>query len=77
MPKKTTFKVSLWREFHYSMKVEASSQIEAENKAKAEVESGSATYDHTDTFVSDVECEDPYWDEGEDGECQEDCRGDG
>ena len=63
MPKKTTFQVSLWRETHYELEIEASSYEDAENRARAEIEAGSAAYDHTNIYISGSECLDPHWDE--------------
>ena len=63
MPQKTTFQVALWNETHYLIEVEASSYEDAENRARMEVEAGSAAYDHTAIYISGSEAMDPYWDE--------------
>jgi hypothetical protein len=68
MPKKTTFQVACWRETHYLIEVEATSYDEAENKARAIVDSGSLDkldqYEEAKMmFISDVGCLDPEWDE--------------
>ena len=49
MPKKTTFQVSLWRETHYALEIEASSYEEAELKARRMLDWSSDIEEHEES----------------------------
>jgi len=68
MSEKTTFIVSGWVERHYRLEIEASSYEEAEEIAEGKLDEGrpSDLWDYEDGThirISDVECEDPEWEE--------------
>ena len=68
MSEKTTFIVSGWVERHYRLEIEASSYEEAEEIAenKLDYSEPSDLWDYDDgthVRISDVECEDPDWEE--------------
>ncbi len=68
MSKQTTFIVSGWVERHYRLEIEASSYEEAERIAESKLDysEGSELDDYEDgthVRISDVECEDPEWEE--------------
>lgn len=70
MPKQTTFIVSGRVERHYRLEIEASSYEEAEEIAerKLDYSEPSQLWDYDDgthVIISDVECEDPEWEEEE------------
>ena len=70
MSKQTTFIVSCWVERHYRLEIEASSYEEAEEEAERMLDSTEAISlwdyeDGTHVRISDVECEDPDWEEEE------------
>ena len=68
MPTSTTFIVSGWVERHYQFEIEASSFEEAEEIAERRLNYSdpSELYDCEDgtlARISNVECQDPHWDE--------------
>ena len=70
MPTPTTFIVSGRVERHYRLEIEASSYEEAEEKAERMLDESEPSHlwdydDGTHVIISDVECEDPEWEEEE------------
>ena len=70
MPTSTTFIVSGWVERHYRLEIEASSYEEAEEIAESKLDCDqlSELWDYEDGThirITDVECEDPKWEEEE------------
>jgi len=75
MSKQTTFIVSCWIERHYRLEIEASSYEEAEEEAERMLDNDEPCHlwdfdDGTHVRISDVQCQDPEWDEeSEDEAC--------
>ena len=68
MPPKATFIVYGWVERHYRLEIEASSHEEAEEIAERRLDSDRPQdmWDYEEgshVRISDVECQDPDWDE--------------
>ena len=70
MPNTATFIVSGWVERHYRLEIEASSCEEAEEIAESKLDTDRLQdlwdyEDGTHISITDVECEDPEWEEEE------------